>query len=89
MSLVANETAKILKDYQLRANDTGSPEVQVAMLTARIAKLTAHLTANSKDHHSRRGLVRMVSQRRKLLDYLRHIDNDRYRKLVERLDLRS
>jgi small subunit ribosomal protein S15 len=89
MSLIAAETAKILKDYQLRANDTGSPEVQIAMLTARIEKLTAHLNANTKDHHSRRGLVRMVSQRRKLLDYLRHIDNDRYRKLVERLDLRS
>lgn len=89
MSLVATETAKILKEYQLNANDTGSPEIQVAMLTARIEKLTAHLDTNPKDHHSRRGLVRMVSQRRKLLDYLEHIDSERYRKLIERLNLRS
>lgn len=89
MSLLASESAKILKEFQLGAKDTGSPEVQVAILTARIEKLTAHLTANNKDHHSRRGLVRMVSQRRKLLDYLRRTDNSRYRKLVERLNLRS
>ena len=89
MSLIALETAKIVKEYQRNANDTGSPEVQVAILTARIEKLTAHLNTNVKDHHSRRGLVRMVNERRKLLDYLRHIDRERYRQLIERLDLRS
>ena len=89
MSLVAAESAKVLKEYQVSANDTGSPEVQIAILTARIEKLTAHLTENAKDHHSRRGLVRMVSQRRKLLNYLRAKDADRYRKLIQRLELRS
>lgn len=89
MSLISAETAKVLKANQLHSKDTGSPEAQIAILTARIKKLTDHLTANTHDHHSRRGLVRMVSQRRKLLTYLRASDIDRYRKLVERLDLRS
>ena len=89
MSLASSETAKIVKEYQLSGNDTGSPEVQVAILSAKISKLTEHLKSYKQDHHSRRGLLRMVSQRRKLLAYLRNTDLERYRKLIERLGLRS
>ncbi len=88
MALSAAEKAKVLADYQLAPNDTGSPEVQVALLTANINALQDHFKANSKDHHSRRGLIRMVNQRRKLLDYLRDKDLARYTKLIERLGLR-
>ncbi len=70
-------------------NDTGSPEVQVALLTARINELTPHFKEHTKDHHSRRGLLRMVSRRRKLLDYLKRVDADRYRALIEKLSLRK
>ena len=70
-------------------NDTGSPEVQVALLTARINDLTGHFKAHTKDHHSRRGLLAMVSQRRKLLDYLKRKEVDRYRSVIERLGLRK
>lgn len=71
MSLASAETAKIVKEYQLGKDDTGSPEVQVAILTAKIIKLTDHMKAHKHDHHSRRGLLRMVSQRRKLLNFLK------------------
>ncbi|MCS6764941.1 MAG: 30S ribosomal protein S15 [Candidatus Protistobacter heckmanni] len=81
--------AEIVKQYTRGTNDTGSPEVQVALLTARINELTPHFKANLKDHHSRRGLLRMVSRRRRLLDYLKRSDADRYRSLIEKLGLRK
>lgn len=89
MSLTSTETAEILKEHQRDNNDTGSPEVQVAILTAKITKLTEHFKTHNKDHHSRRGLLWMVSQRRKILNYLKKTDIERYRKLIERLGLRS
>lgn len=80
--------AQIVAEYQQAAGDTGSPEVQVALLTANINKLQGHFKANDKDHHSRRGLIRMVNQRRKLLDYLKGKDTTRYSALIGRLGLR-
>lgn len=88
MAFTATEKSAVVKEYQRAANDTGSPEVQVALLTARINHLTPHFVANKKDHHSRRGLLRLVNQRRKLLDYLKGVDAGRYRSLIERLGLR-
>ncbi|MBR9908181.1 MULTISPECIES: 30S ribosomal protein S15 [Pseudidiomarina] len=88
MSLTAAQKAEIVKDYGQGENDTGSPEVQVALLTANINELQSHFKEHAKDHHSRRGLLRMVSQRRKLLDYLKRKDNQRYATLIERLGLR-
>lgn len=88
MALSAAEKATILADYQTKEGDTGSPEVQVALLTHNINKLQSHFQANKHDHHSRRGLIRMVNQRRKLLDYLRGKDVDRYAGLIKRLGLR-
>ena len=79
----------IIKDYARAEGDTGSPEVQVAILTARIQELTDHLKENPKDHHSRRGLLKMVGQRRGLLSYLKDKDIERYRTLIERLGLRK
>ena len=79
----------IMKEYATCENDTGSPEVQIAILTARIQELTAHLKENQKDHHSRRGLLKMVGQRRGLLDYLKRKDIERYRALIERLGIRK
>ena len=79
----------MIAEYGRTPNDTGSPEVQVAILTARIQELTEHLKANPKDHHSRRGLLKMVGQRRGLLDYLKKIDIERYRSLIERLGIRK
>ena len=81
--------ADIIKDNARGANDTGSPEVQVALLTARINELTPHFKENHKDHHGRRGLLRMVSRRRKLLDYLKRKDSDRYLALIAKLGLRK
>ncbi len=89
MAITVQETAKIVADYQRAPNDTGSPEVQVALLSSRISYLTEHFKSNAKDHHSRRGLLALVSQRRKLLDYLKRKDNARYRTLIERLGLRK
>ncbi|MCW5626009.1 MAG: 30S ribosomal protein S15 [Burkholderiales bacterium] len=89
MAVSVTDKAQIVSDYQRAQGDTGSPEVQIALLTARINGLTGHFKANIKDHHSRRGLLRMVSRRRKLLDYLRSRDADGYRKLIERLGLRK
>ncbi len=88
MSLNADEKAKIIKEYQLDANDTGSPEVQVAILTTQINRLGDHFKTHKKDHHSRRGLLRMVSLRRKLLDYLKKKDFGRYQTLIGRLGIR-
>lgn len=89
MATTAAERAKIVGDYQQSANDTGSPEVQVALLTSRISYLTDHFKSNAKDHHSRRGLLAMVSQRRKLLDYLKRENVERYQTLIARLGLRK
>lgn len=89
MALDTATKSQIVNDFQRAAGDTGSPEVQVALLTARINGLTGHFKANAKDHHSRRGLLKMVSQRRKLLDYLKGTNADAYRKLIERLGLRK
>jgi small subunit ribosomal protein S15 len=83
------EKSQIVGQYQLKGGDTGSPEVQIALLTARINGLTGHFKTHVKDHHSRRGLLKMVSQRRKMLDYLKRTNTDRYRKLIERLGLRK
>ena len=79
----------IMNEYARTAGDTGSPEVQVAVLTARIQELTEHLKANPKDHHSRRGMLKLVGQRRGLLEYLKKKDIERYRSLIERLGLRK
>ncbi len=89
MSTTVAEKAQIIQSYQRAQGDTGSPEVQVALLTARINGLTDHFKAHVKDHHSRRGLLKMVSQRRKLLDYLKRSNADSYRKLIEQLGLRK
>jgi small subunit ribosomal protein S15 len=89
MPFTATEKSAVVRDYQRGANDTGSPEVQVALLTARINHLTPHFVEHKKDHHSRRGLLRLVNQRRKLLDYLKRKDAERYRTLIERLGLRK
>ncbi|HMU89183.1 MAG: 30S ribosomal protein S15 [Pseudomonadales bacterium] len=88
MSMSAEEKAAVVKQYQRSEGDTGSVEVQVALLTANIQKLQPHFEQNKKDHHSRRGLIRMVNQRRKLLDYLKRTDNARYTQLIARLGLR-
>ena len=79
----------VINEYARTPGDTGSPEVQVAVLTARIQELTEHLKANPKDHHSRRGLLKMVGQRRGLLDYLKKTDIEGYRSLIERLGIRK
>ena len=89
MALNQQQTAGVIKDYQRAANDTGSPEVQVALLSARITDLSEHFKQHKKDHHSRQGLLRMVNHRRKLLDYLKKKDVDRYRDLIGRLGLRK
>lgn len=89
MALETTDKAQIVADYQRAKGDTGSPEVQVALLTARINGLTGHFKEHAKDHHSRRGLLKMVSQRRKLLDYLKRTNADSYRGLIERLGLRK
>ena len=85
MAVTVQDKAKVIADYQRGKGDTGSPEVQVALLTARINGLNDHFKANVKDHHSRRGLLRMVSRRRKLLDYLKSRNADGYRTLIEKL----
>ncbi|OGT64660.1 MAG: 30S ribosomal protein S15 [Gammaproteobacteria bacterium RIFCSPLOWO2_02_FULL_47_50] len=89
MTLSNQQKAEIVKDYQRISGDTGSAEVQVALLTARITDLSEHFKTHEKDHHSRQGLLKMVNQRRKLLDYLRSKDLNRYRDLIGRLGLRK
>jgi len=88
MSLSAEQKQQIVSEYQLSSSDTGSPEVQIALLTARIKHLTGHFHDHKKDHHSRKGLIRLVNQRRSLLDYVRNKDVQRYRDIVQRLGLR-
>ncbi|ALP53040.1 30S ribosomal protein S15 [Candidatus Tenderia electrophaga] len=88
MSLNAEAKQKVVNDFQRSEGDTGSPEVQVALLSARINQLSGHFKEHSHDHHSRQGLLKMVSQRRKLLDYLKKKDLNRYRDLISRLGLR-
>jgi small subunit ribosomal protein S15 len=88
MSLSGEQKVQLVKDYGQSPKDTGSPEVQVALLTTRINELQDHFKSNKKDHHSRRGLLRMVNRRRKLLDYLKGKDQERYRELISRLGLR-
>ncbi len=87
--IVKEKKEAIIKEYARSEGDTGSPEVQIAILTERIKELTAHLQENPKDHHSRRGLLKMVGQRRGLLDYLKKKDIERYRTLIERLGIRK
>lgn len=87
--IAKDKKQNIIAEYGRTPNDTGSPEVQVALLTARIEELTAHLKENPNDHHSRRGLLKMVGQRRGLLAYLKKVDIERYRALIERLGLRK
>ena len=89
MTSTAVEKAKVVSDFQIAKNDTGSPEVQVALITDRITYLTEHFKNNAKDHHSRRGLLALVSQRRKLLDYLKRKNLDRYQDLIKRLGIRK
>lgn len=89
MAITAQDRAKIVKEYQQSPGDTASPEVQVALLTNRITYLTEHFKTNKKDNHSRRGLLAMVSQRRRLLDYLKGRDASRYQTLIGRLKLRK
>lgn len=88
MALSAQEKAELVKEHGLSETDTGSPEVQVALLTANINKLQGHFADHKQDHHSRRGLIRMVNQRRKLLDYLKNKDVNRYAALIQKLGLR-
>ncbi len=88
MSVNAEQKSEIVQKYQRGEGDTGSPEVQVALLTARIQDLTGHFKEHNKDHHSRQGLLKMVNQRRKLLDYLKNSDGGRYTKLIADLGLR-
>lgn len=88
MSITASRKAELIKKFATKADDTGSPEVQVAILSERIANLTEHFKDHKKDNHSRRGLLKMVSQRRRLLDYVKRNDESRYQKLIEELGLR-
>ena len=88
MSISADDKQHVIKEYSTKEGDTGSPEVQVAILTKRIINLTEHFKTHKKDNHSRRGLLKMVSLRRKLLDYVRSKDEDRYKDLIKRLDIR-
>jgi small subunit ribosomal protein S15 len=89
MTIQTADKAKIVADFQRAQGDTGSSEVQIALLTARINDLTSHFKEHKKDHHSRRGLLRMVSTRRKLLDYLKRKNADSYREVIQRLGLRK
>ena len=88
MSITTSRKAALIQSYGAKTGDTGSPEVQVAILSERISNLTEHFKTHVKDNHSRRGLLKLVSQRRQLLDYLKRADEARYRKLIERLGIR-
>ncbi|WP_029041049.1 30S ribosomal protein S15 [Cucumibacter marinus] len=88
MSITPERKSELIKEYATKGDDTGSPEVQVAILTERISNLTEHFNTHKKDNHSRRGLLKLVSQRRRLLDYVRARDEARYKSLIERLGLR-
>ncbi|HHV19557.1 MAG TPA: 30S ribosomal protein S15 [Thermoanaerobacterales bacterium] len=89
MALIKETKQSIISEFRIHDNDTGSPEVQVAMLTQRINQLTEHLKQHKKDHHSRRGLLKMVGKRRALLNYLKEKDLERYKNLIEKLELRK
>lgn len=89
MALTKDKKKKIVSDYKLSKNDTGSPEVQIALLTERINELSGHFKHNTKDHHSRYGLIKMVGQRKRLLSYLNKTNPESYKKLIARLDLRK
>ncbi|NET71280.1 MAG: 30S ribosomal protein S15 [Sphaerospermopsis sp. SIO1G2] len=89
MSITAKRKSELLKEYATKEGDTGSPEVQVAVLTERIQNLTEHFKSHKKDHHSRRGLLILVGRRRRLLDYVKRCDDARYRNLIQRLGLRK
>lgn len=89
MALVAGKKTEVVQKYRRHDSDTGSPEVQVALITERIAYLTEHFKTHKKDHHSRRGLLKLVGQRRRLLDYLRNVDQNRYKVVIEQLGLRK
>ena len=88
MSITAERKQELIKEYATKEGDTGSPEVQVAVLSERISNLTEHFKSHKKDNHSRRGLLKLVSQRRKLLDYVKGKDESRYQDLIQRLNLR-
>ena len=88
MSITAERKTALVKEHATKPNDTGSPEVQIAILTERINNLTGHFKSHHKDNHSRRGLLKMVSQRRQLLDYIKRSDEARYKELIERLNIR-
>jgi small subunit ribosomal protein S15 len=88
MSLTTAKKAELIQTYAVKSGDTGSPEVQVALLSERINSLTDHFKAHVKDNHSRRGLLKLVSQRRQILDYLRRTEEGRYKELIERLGIR-
>lgn len=89
MAFVPGQKQSIIQEYKLHDNDTGSPEVQIALLTERIDYLTGHFKVHKKDHHSRRGLLKLVSRRRRLLDYIKGKDEDRYQALINRLGIRK
>jgi small subunit ribosomal protein S15 len=89
MALLKEAKAGLIKEYRQHETDSGSPEVQIAVLTNRITYLTEHFKTHKKDHHSRRGLLQLVGRRRRLLDYLRGIDDARYRAIIERLGIRK
>ena len=89
MSITAEKKQELIKKFALHENDTGSPEVQIAILTERIRNLTEHIKANKKDLHSRRGLIGMVNKRKKLLNYLKRKDEQRYQKIIEELGIRE
>lgn len=88
MSITAEDKARVMKEFATKDGDTGSPEVQVAILTSRITTLTEHFKTHKKDNHSRRGLLKLVAQRRKLLDYLKGVEDARYQDLIKRLGIR-
>ena len=88
MSITAEDKARVMKEFATKEGDTGSPEVQVAILTSRITTLTEHFKTHKKDNHSRRGLLKLVAQRRKLLDYLKGVEESRYQNLISRLGIR-
>jgi small subunit ribosomal protein S15 len=89
MALIAEKKSELVQKYRRHDTDTGSPEVQVALITERIAYLTEHFKTHKKDHHSRRGLLKLVGQRRRLLDYLRGVDLNRYKVVIDQLGLRK
>lgn len=89
MAIDKEQKQTIISSYRLHDNDTGSPEVQIALLSTRINYLTEHFKIHKKDHHSRRGLLKLVSQRRKLLDYLKNSDRERYERVIEHLEIRK